>query len=126
MLSSFTSNKKAEFFVVGAISIVVIFYFLSKLLAPYNMLDASKYYTGDEVYFFTNVYEKLEKAYNISYCEEVQQTFQTYKEFVEKVANDRGYHLAIDYTFLGCDVTGRIILESPRIRLERSFEFSKP
>lgn len=122
MLSS--SSKKAQFFILTTVVIVGVFYTLSKYINPYAFIDTSKAASGSETFFFDNVKEKAIKTVQISNPDEgnITANLEEYKQFVEKMASDKGYSLIFDYDVNWPNyVDFHMVLTSERMTLKADF-----
>lgn len=120
------SSKKAQFFILTTVVIVGVFYALSKYITPYAFVDTSKAAVGGETFFFDNVKDKAIKTVKVSAPDELPTNLQTYKNFVEKMASDKGYSLVFDYVNDTYSVNISMILMSERMTLKSDFTVSRP
>ena len=119
-----SSSKKAQFFILTTVVIVGVFYTLSQYINPYAFIDTSKAASGSEAFFFDNVKEKAIKTVQISNPDEGNLTanLEEYKQFVEKMASDKGYSLIFDYDVdWPNDVDFHMVLTSERMTLKADF-----
>ncbi len=119
-----SSSRKAQFFILTTVVIVGVFYTLSKYINPYAFIDTSKAAYGSETFFFDNVKEKAIKTIQISNPNEGNLTanLEEYKQFVEKMASDRGYSLIFVYDVnWPTDVDFHMVLTSERMTLKTDF-----
>ncbi len=124
MLNS--SSRKAQFFVLTAVMIIGIFYTLSKYINPYAFIDTSGAAEGSEEFFFDNVKEKAIRTVEIANSTKLNETLETYKNFVEKLASDKGYNLVFYYDVNQTHVNINMVLMSQRKTLRSSFSIPKP
>jgi hypothetical protein len=76
-------RNKAQFFILSAIVIVGIVYFISRWSEPYTILDTSTAATGDDLFIFNNVKSKVFEIANMSKsCEELAYNLDEYESFV--------------------------------------------
>jgi len=120
------SGKKAQFFILTTVVIVGVFYTLSKYINPYAFIDTSKAASGSETFFFDNVKENGIKTVQISDKTDLESNLNQYKNFVEKMASDKGYSLNFDYEVLETTVDFYMVLTSERMRLEADFTEGRP
>jgi hypothetical protein len=120
------SSKKAQFFILTTVVIVGVFYTLSKHINPYAFIDTSKAASGSETFFFDNVKEKAIKTVQISNGTELESNLNQYKNFVERMASDKGYSLNFDYEILENTVDFHVVLTSERMSLEADFTENRP
>jgi len=124
MLNS--SSKKAQFFILTTVVIVGVFYTLSKYINPYAFIDTSKAASGSETFFFDNVKEKAIETVNIGYPDELPSNLNQYKNFVEKMASDKGYSLNFDFENTTTTVDFHMVLTSERMTLKADFTVYRP
>ena len=120
------SSKKAQFFILTTVVIVGVFYTLSKYINPYAFIDTSQAASGSETFFFDNVKEKAIKTVRISNETQLESNLNQYKNFVEKMASDKGYSLSFDYEILATTVDFHMILTSERMTLKADFTEDRP
>jgi hypothetical protein len=121
------SGKKAQFFILTTVVIVGVFYTLSKYINPYAFIDTSKAASGGETFFFDNVKEKAIKTVEISLPDNGNLTvnLQKYKNFVEKMASDKGYNLNFNYN-VSNTVDIYMVMTSERMTLKTNFTIDRP
>jgi len=122
------SNKKAQFFILTTVVIVGVFYTLSKYINPYSFVDTSQAVIGGEESFFDNVKEKANKTVTISSTntDALKNNLYNYRNFVKRIASDKGYDLTFNYTVADSTVNFRMILVSPKVTLKSNFIVSRP
>jgi len=122
------SSKKAQFFILTTVVIVGVFYTLSKYINPYSFVDTSQAMIGGEESFFDNVKEKAIKTVSISSkdTDTLKNNLGNYRDFVERMASDKGYDLSFNYTVETTNVNMRMVLVSQKITLKSNFTFSRP
>jgi len=118
------SGRKAQFFILTALVIVGVFYTLSKYINPYAFVDTSKAAGGGEIFFFDNVKDKAIKTIRISDSTNFQNNLREYKNFVENMANEKGYNLVFNYTNDSSTVNIRMVLMSQKVTLKTNFNVS--
>lgn len=122
------SSKKAQFFILTTVVIVGVFYTLSKYINPYAFVDTSQAVIEGEEPFFDNVKEKAIKTVNISARDTttLKNNLGTYRDFVEKMASDKGYDLSFNYTVEATNVNIMMVLVSQKVTLKANFTTSRP
>jgi hypothetical protein len=120
-------NKKAQFFILTTVVIVGVFYTLSKYINPYAFIDTSRTASGTETFFFDNVKEKAIKTVKISLPDDGNLTanLMNYKNFVEKMASDRGYNFNFNYNVSTLKVDFSMTLISERMTLKSNFTVAR-
>ncbi len=122
-----SSNKKAQFFILTTVVIVGVFYTLSKYINPYAFIDTSKAASGGETFFFDNVKEKAMKTVKISPSDDGNLTvnLNNYKNFIEKMASEKGYNFNFNYNVSTTKVDFDMILTSERMTLKSNFTVAR-
>ena len=125
-------SKKAEFFIISAVVIVMFAFFISRMTEPASIPDTSSVAVMEEPFIFNNIVEKaretVEKAKS---CDELKFNLEEFKIFSENFVGKKGYSLLFNYTIedSNCDAATvnfkYIILQSPRITLSKSFVYEK-
>jgi len=100
---SFIKSRKAQFFIVSALTIVTILYFLSRWLEPSTVIDTSSVALLEESFVFNNIKEKAVDVVNSSRnCEELNFNLQEYKQASEGYALSKNYLLDFSYGYSSC------------------------
>jgi hypothetical protein len=116
-----SSNKKAQFFILTTVAIVAVFYSLSSSINPNAFIDTSEAAYGSETLFFDNVKNKAIKTVKISNSEQLESNLETYRDFVEEIAREKGYNLAFYFTNTTTDVKISMVLSSQKYLLTSNF-----
>jgi len=121
-------NRKAEFFILTTVVIVAVFYTLSKYINPYAFIDTSTAAEGGETFFFENVKEKAKKTVEISDHDHLLENLNTYKNFVDDLASEKGYNMFFNYRYNSTTnkVDFYIALTSQKYTLRANFTVSGP
>jgi hypothetical protein len=106
--------------------IVGVFYTLSKYINPYAFVDTSQPIIGGEESFFENVKEKAIKTVKISSGNYLSNNLAEYRDFVKRMASDKGYELVFNYTIEETNVTFRMVLISQKVTLKGNFTVARP
>jgi len=139
-LAKFVKNlrnrRKAQFFILAAFAMVTMFYFISKWIEPFSIIDTSQVPLMDEIFIFNNVKEKtMAVVKNSKSCTELTYNLQEYSNFVVNYALSKSYKLDYNYTLTPCSQTPppptfvaqfNITLQSPRVTLNSAFISSWP
>ncbi len=133
---SLLSSRKAQFFVLSAVAIVTIIFFVSRWLEPYTIPDTSFVALSDESFVFDNIVEKFKETVKTSKtCEDLKYNLDEFKNFAERFASEKNYILDIHYTISPCAdepppmnavVEAKIYLESSQARLYSEFSVTRP
>ena len=89
-------------------------------------MDTSGAAYGGEILFFDNVKDKAIKTVRISDSDELVSNLQTYKDFVEEVASEKGYTLGFYYTNATDGVQVDMVLSSQKYTLRANFTVPRP
>lgn len=120
------SNKKAQFFILTTVVIVGVFYTLSRYINQYAFVDTSRSAIGSETFFLDNVKDKTIKTVEISSPTELSQSLGIYKNFVERMASDKGYSFVFSYVIGSNAVNVTMVLISERMNLKSTFTVLRP
>jgi hypothetical protein len=124
-------SRKAQFYILSAVAIIGILYFLSRWLEPTSIVDTSSIAISDEPFVFNNIKEKTTDIVKLSKdCEELRDNLAEYKQFVENYALEKGYKLDFYYSYPSCNPSGiavdfEISMTSTRMTIS-SLTFSVP
>ncbi|MBI2545105.1 MAG: hypothetical protein HYW22_00700 [Candidatus Aenigmarchaeota archaeon] len=103
-------SRKGQFFILSAVAVVTILFFVSRWIEPLRVTDTSSVVLSDEAYVFDNINEKTTNAVKGSEnCDELDFNVQEYKNFVERYGLDRGYKITLDYSIPSCTATATVI-----------------
>jgi hypothetical protein len=100
---SLFKSRKAQFFILSALTIVTILYFLSRWLEPSTVIDTSSVALSEESFVFNYIKEKTFDVVNSSRnCEELNFNLQEYKQAAEDYALSKNYRLDFNYVYPPC------------------------
>ncbi len=129
--SSRPKYRKAQFFILSAITIVSIIYLISRWSEPYTIIDTSAVVMSDEIFIFNNIVDKARYlVYNT--CEnpeELEYSLEEYKAFIEDYTLRRNIEMDFDISQVtfGNPTTGyiNISLVSPTHTINRRFTIDR-
>ncbi len=126
-MRSSSKSKKAQFYIVTAVFIVIIMYQISSWINSMRISKSSYVLLEDEFEIFENIKEKSIKTVNISSCEELKWNLDEYKYFVEKFGLENNMKINLRYTIQRCDQNGKIVnftlsLKSPEIYMNSTYD----
>lgn len=102
-------SRKGQFFILSAVAVVTILFFISRWIEPLRATDTSSVVLSDEAYVFDNVKEKATNAVKGSEdCDELGYNVQEYKNFIERYGLDKGYKITLDYSIPSCTNTATV------------------
>lgn len=132
----FRKKRKAQFFILAAFTMVTMFYFISRWIEPFSIIDTSQVPLMDEIFIFNNIKEKtIDVIKNSKTCTDLNYNLQEYRDFVINYALSKGYKLDFNYLLTPCNpdflipvdaVLLNITLQSPRTTLASLFSSSWP
>jgi len=130
-MHSLLKSRKAQFYILSAVAIISVLYFLSRWLEPTSMVDTSSVALLDEPFVFNNIKEKAMEVVKVSKdCEELQFNLEEYKQFAENYALEKSYLLELFYTYPSCipgtDVNFKMKLISTRATIASNFSVTWP
>ena len=100
---SLFKSRKAQFFILSALTIVTILYFLSRWLEPSTVIDTSSVALSEEPFVFNNIKEKTFDVVSSSKnCEELNFNLQEYKQVAENYALSKNYLFDFNYVYPSC------------------------
>jgi len=106
-LGNFTKSRKAQFFILTAITIATIIYFMSKWMEPYTIIDTSSVVLNEQPFVLNNIAEKADATVAGSAdLEELAYNLQEYSGFVSDYATKKGMAGEVDYQILEQSLTG--------------------
>ncbi len=126
-MHSSSKSKKAQFYIVTAVFIVIVMYQISSWINSMRISKSSYVLLEDEFEIFDNIKEKSIKTVNISSCEELKWNLDEYKYFVEKFGLENNMKINLRYTIQKCDQSGKIVnftlsLKSPEIYMNSTYD----
>ncbi len=117
-LSNYLKNaRKGQFFVLTALAIVTILFFISRWVEP-TQIDTSSIVLSGEFYTFDNLREKTANVIkNSQNCDDLNYNLQEYDRFVDDIALERNYRITFNYTIPSCsDLGGAMVGFTLRIQ----------
>lgn len=127
------SSRKAQFFILSAVVIIMFAFLISQMVEPASIPDTSSIAIMDESFIFNNIVEKARETVEKSKdCEDLKFSLEEYKTFAEEFVQSKNYLLNFNYTLnlTSCPSKAEvnfnyIILQSPRMTLTKSFSLTK-
>ena len=99
-MRSLLKSRKAQFFILSAVAVIGVLYFISRWMEPSTITDTSSVVLMEEPFLFNNIKEKsVEVVETSKSCEELKYNLDEYKEFVENNILDKG-ELILNYQFV--------------------------
>lgn len=130
-MRSLSKSRKAQFFVLSAVTIVVVIFFMSRWMEPYTIIDTSSALM-EEPFVFTNIKEKaIETVKTSKDCEDLKYNLEEYTIFVKDYVIRKNLNLNLDYRIVQpCDdnqltTQFNMNMSSPRIFINSSFTASR-
>ncbi len=113
------SKKKAQFFVISAVTIVVLLFLVSQWLQPQTIIDASEAVLREETFVFSNIKEKaIATAATSKTCDDLSYNLDEYKNFAEQYVAGKGSKLNFVYSISACS----LVPQSTTINFEISLK----
>lgn len=102
-LSIMKKVKKGQFFVLSAVAIVTILFFVSRWIGPTTQIDTSTNALSEELFTFDNIKEKTTSVVkNSESCDDLNYNLQEYKNFIDNFAREKNYKIGFTYTITPC------------------------
>lgn len=122
------NRMKAQFFILSAVAIVGILFFVSRWVEPLSLLDTSSIIFREEPFVFNNIKEKAVETVNQSKdCEDLKFNLEEYNTFVKSYAREKLFSLDFKYSYGTCikgsplDVVFNMTLKSEKMELASNF-----
>lgn len=125
---SLLKSRKAQFYILSAVAIIGILYFLSRWLEPGTIVDTSSIALMEEPFIFNNIKEKANETVKSSKdCEELEFNLEEYKQFVDDYALEKNYLIDLNYSY-SCPgiVDFKIKLVSTSMTIASNFSVNFP
>ncbi len=133
-LLSFRKFRKGQFFILTAVAIVTILFFISRWLGPNTQIDTSAFALSEELFTFDNIREKaVTAAKGSENCDDLTYNLQEFKRFVEEFALEKNYKMTFNFNVQSCSgqfsslayqVNADIIILSDKVDARSSFTIS--
>lgn len=130
-MRSLPSSSKGQFFIVSAVSIVIILFFIGRWLEPSTVPDTSSIALTEELFTFDNVKEKATAVVKGSEsCEELDYNLQEYKNFLNDFAREKNYQIGFVYSIEPCSSSAiarvNLTLVSEKVNAKSNFSIQWP
>ncbi|TAL48366.1 hypothetical protein EPN87_00695 [archaeon] len=114
-MRSSSGYKKAQFFILSALTIVALMYLMGRWINASTIPDTSSTAVNSAPFIFNDIIEKTLQTVKLSTdCLELTYNMQEYSTFVKDFAAKNGYDLRYDYTIAppcsGADKTSRTLV----------------
>lgn len=97
-MRSLSSSRKAQFFVLSTLIIVVLMYLMGRWISSSTVPDASAVAVNAAPFIFNNIVEKTQQTVKASGdCQTLTYNIQEYSAFVKNFAAGNGYNLYYNY-----------------------------
>jgi hypothetical protein len=126
LMRSLLKSRKAQFYVLSAVAIIGILYFLSRWMEPSSITDTSSIALTDEPFIFDNIKEKaVETVQKSKSCDEMKYNLEEYKNFVEEYGLKNNLVVNLDYTY-ACpgNINFELSLMSTKMTIASNFTVS--
>ncbi len=131
-LSNLKKNvRKGQFFVLTAVAIVTILFFIGRWIGPSTQVDTSSIVQAEEFFTFDNIQQKsIDVIKGSENCDELDYNLQEYKNFIREFGRDKNYRISFEYSIPSCAATATVniylIITSEKITAQKSFIVSWP
>ncbi len=96
--------RKGQFFILSAVAIVTILFFVSRWVEPLTQADTSSIAQMEEFFTFDNIKEKTTTVVkNSDDCIDLNYNLQEYKSFIDNFAREKNYKISLTYSTTPCD-----------------------
>ena len=97
------SSRKAQFFIISAVTVVTLIFFISQWIQPSAILDTSAVALHEETFILSNVKEKtIVTVQTAKTCDDLIFNLDEFKNFVVQYAARKGMTLTFTYTISPC------------------------
>jgi len=126
-LSNFRKTvRKGQFFILTAVAVVTILFFVSRWTSPLTQVDTSSIVLSEELFTFDNIQEKsVTVIKNSENCEELEYNLQEYKNFIRGFARDKNYKITFEYSIPSCGATASVkidlVIISEKVNAQKTF-----
>ncbi len=131
--SSYRNAKKGQFFILTAVAIVTILFFIGRWIGPSAQVDTSSIAASEEFSTFDNIKEKASSVVkNSDSCDDLNYNLQEYKNFIDNFATEKNYKIIFDYTTTPCSESLGTVTEftlritSQKVDAQRDFSVAWP
>lgn len=122
LLSLKKNARKGQFFIMTALAVVTVLFFVGRWSDPLTQIDTSNIVLSDELFTFDNLYEKTTEVVKKSAnCEDLAYNLQEYKDFISDFSKTKNYKIDFIYSMGSCiDGNGATISFKMRVQSEQS------
>lgn len=124
--SSRKNGRKGQFFVLTAVAVVTILFFVGRWVDTLTQVDTSSIVLSEELFTFDNIQEKTATVIKSSEnCEELDYNLQEYKNFIREFARDKNYKISFEYSLSSCGATATVkidlVIISEKVNAQKTF-----
>lgn len=99
------SSRKAQFFVISAVTIVALIFLISQWIQPSTIIDTSSVVLREETFVFSNIKEKAVTVVTTAKtCDDLIFNLDEYENFAEQYAAGKGLRLNFEYEISACSL----------------------
>lgn len=130
--SSFSrKDRKGQFFVLSAVAVVTILFFVGRWTGPSTQIDTSSIVLLDEFSTFDNIQQKTSDVIKGSEsCEDLAYNLQEYKNFIGNFARDKNYKISFEYSVPSCGASATVnvylTVASENVNAQKAFTVNWP
>ena len=123
--------RKGQFFVLTAVAVVTILFFVGRWTSPLTQVDTSSIVLSEELFTFDNIQEKTVTVVKSSEnCEELEYNLQEYKNFIRDIARDKNYKITFKYSIPSCGASAAVKMDlvviSEKVNAQKTFTVEWP
>lgn len=116
--------RKAQFFIIGAVIIVITLFSLNNMISQNWMLDLSDVQGEDIVYRLNGIQDNLNYTIQNSGSEHLDNNLKSYIAVETDLMKRLGYKLKINYK-IDTDIATNITIKSPNVYVAKNIVFKK-
>jgi hypothetical protein len=126
LMHSLLKSRKAQFYILSAVAIIAILYFLSRWMEPSSITDTSSIALIEEPFIFDNIKEKAVETVQKSSCDDLRYNLEEYKNFVESYGLNNNLVVSLNYTY-ACpgNINFKLSLISTKMNIASNFTVAK-
>ena len=129
--SSRKNARKGQFFVLTAVAVATILFFVGRWTGPLTQVDTSSIVLSEELFTFDNIREKTVAVVgNSENCEELDYNLQEYKNFIRDFGRDKNYKITFKYSIPSCGDSAAVrmdlVIISEKVNAQKTFTVDWP
>lgn len=102
-MRNLSNYRKGQFFILTAIAIVTVLFFIGRWMQPLAQADTSSIVSQEEFSTFDNIKGKVANvAKGSDNCDDLNYNLQDFKEFLKNFAAEKNYRISFNYKIQSC------------------------